>query len=127
MNETEYLLAVVAEESGEIGQRACKAIRFGLTEIQPGQQEDNQRRLEREIADLMGTARMLGLTIREEDILAKIEKVKKYMEYSEEVGTLEVEQSGICGASSGGGIGCDKRPGHRGLHANSLCSITWGS
>lgn len=88
MNETEYLLTVVAEESSEVGQRACKAIRFGLSEIQPGQQEDNKRRLEREVADLMGTARILGLEIREEDIIAKIEKLKKYMDYSRQLGTL---------------------------------------
>jgi hypothetical protein len=127
MNETEHLLTCVAEEGCEIGQRACKAIRFGLSEIQPGQQEDNKRRLEREIADLLGTARMLGLTIREEDIIAKIEKLKKYMGYSREIGTLEDQVTGICGASSGSGIGCDREPGHLGLHENSLCSITWGS
>ncbi len=100
MNETEYLLSCVAEEGCEIGQRACKALRFGLEEVQPGQNEDNRRRLERELADLIGTARLMGLTIREEDIAAKIEKLKKYMGYSREVGTLEkeskVEVSGRC-------------------------------
>lgn len=91
MNETEHLLTVVAEESSEVGQRACKAIRFGLAEIQPGQLEDNKRRLEREIADLLGAAKMLGLTIREDDVTAKIEKLKKFMGYSKELGTLETK------------------------------------
>ena len=89
MNATDHLLTILTEESAEVGQRSCKAIRFGMSEIQPGQQEDNQRRLEREIADLIGTARMLGLEIREEDIAAKIEKVKKYMQYARELGTLK--------------------------------------
>lgn len=89
MNETEHLLVILGEESSEIGQRTSKAIRFGLSEIEPGQPEDNKRRLEREVADLIGMARMLGLEIREEDIVAKIEKVGKYMAYARQLGTLD--------------------------------------
>lgn len=88
MNELEYLLMVVAEECGEVAQRASKAARFGLSEIQPGQPDDNKRRLERELADLVATAELLGLTIREEDKAAKIEKLKKFMAYSREKGLL---------------------------------------
>jgi NTP pyrophosphatase (non-canonical NTP hydrolase) len=89
MNETEYLLTTLSEECAEVAQRACKAIRFGLAEVQPGQQEDNTRRLERELADLIAVADLLGLRVREEDKVAKIEKLKKYMGYSREIGTLE--------------------------------------
>lgn len=89
MNKTEYLLTTLSEECAEVTQRACKAIRFGLAEVQPGQQENNARRIERELADLMAVADMLGLRISEDDKDAKIAKVKKYMEYSREIGTLE--------------------------------------
>lgn len=89
MNRTEYLLFTLSEECDEEGQRASKAARFGMAEIQPGQTEDNKRRLERELADIIGVARMLGLTIREEDVVAKMAKVEKYMGYSREIGTLQ--------------------------------------
>lgn len=89
MNETEYLLTTLSEECAEVAQRACKAIRFGLTEIQPGQEENNVRRMERELADLMAVADLLGLHVRDEDKAAKVEKLKKYMAYSREIGTLE--------------------------------------
>jgi DNA-directed RNA polymerase subunit M/transcription elongation factor TFIIS len=95
MNETEHLLTVLTEECAEVGQRACKALRFGLSEIQPGQPEDNKRRLERELADLMATAELLGLTVRGEDKAAKREKLKKYMDYSREIGTLEKKKRSI--------------------------------
>lgn len=89
MNEREHFLTVLSEECAEVAQRACKAIRFGLEEIQPGQEENNKRRLERELADLMATAELLDLNIRDTDKDAKKEKLKKYMKYSREIGTLE--------------------------------------
>lgn len=92
INEEQYLLTVVSEECAESAQRACKAIRFGLTEIQPGEKEDNKRRLERELGDLIGTAELLGLKIHDEDKAAKVEKLKKYMEYSREIGILKREE-----------------------------------
>lgn len=49
----------------------------------------NRRRLEIEIADFLGVVRMLGLNIREEDIIAKVKKVEKYMAYSRNCGTLD--------------------------------------
>lgn len=91
MNTTEHLLMIVAEECGEVAQRASKAARFGLGEIQPGQADSNLRRLERELADLMAVAEMLGLTIREEDKGAKREKLAKYMNYAREIGTLKAQ------------------------------------
>lgn len=96
MNETEYLLTTLSEECAEVSQRACKAVRFGLLEIQPGQMEDNTRRIERELADLMAVADLLGLRVRDEDKAAKIEKLKKYMAYSREIGTLSQKPVGVC-------------------------------
>lgn len=89
MNKQQYLLVVVAEECSEITYRACKSLRFGLSDIQPGQTEKNKRLLERELADLLATAELAGLTIREEDKAAKIRKLKKYMKYSREKGILK--------------------------------------
>lgn len=88
MNETEHLLTVLAEEGAEVSQVACKAIRFGLSDFKPGQGDDNRRMLERELADLMAVADLLGLKVRDEDKAAKVEKLKKYMGYSRELGTL---------------------------------------
>lgn len=89
MNETEHLLACLSEECGEATQEACKAIRFGLDDVKPGQADDNRRRLERELAQVMAVADLLGLHIREEDKQEKVEKLRKYMAYSRERGTLE--------------------------------------
>jgi hypothetical protein len=96
MKKTEYLLVVLAEEGAEVAQRASKAIRFGLLEVQPGQEETNVRRLERELADVMATAELLGLKVRDEDKAAKREKLKKYMGYSQQIGTLENQKVEHC-------------------------------
>lgn len=82
MNKTQYLLVCLGEEACESTQRATKALRFGMTEIQPGQPEHNRRRLEREAAEFVAVAEMLGLNIRESDKTAKKKKVLKYMRYS---------------------------------------------
>ena len=92
MNRTEHLLTILAEECGEVAQRACKALRFGLGDVQEGQDEDNRRRLEREAADVMTMFEMLGIKVRDEDKVAKRARVEKYLEYSRKVGTLKDEE-----------------------------------
>ena len=89
MNDTEHLLTVLAEECSETAQRATKAIRFGLTEVQPEQSEDNRRRLEREYSEIVAVAELLGLKVREEDKAVKRAKLVKYMDYARQIGTLE--------------------------------------
>lgn len=88
MNETEHLLTVLCEECAEVAQRACKAARFGLSEVEPGQNEDNTRRLERELAQLIAVSELLGFRVREQDKAEKREKLKKYMDYARKIGTL---------------------------------------
>jgi len=89
MNDIEHLLTVLAEEGCEVAERACKAMRFGMNEIEPGQPDDNRRRIQKELADVVATAELLGFTILEEDKAAKREKLKKFMEYARSLGTLE--------------------------------------
>lgn len=89
MNKTENLLTSVSEECAEAGQVACKALRFGLDHVWPEKNETNRRILEREIADILGAARELGLEIREEDVEAKRAKIRKYQAMSVELGTLK--------------------------------------
>ena len=89
MTKIEHLLSTLAEECAEVGQRASKALRFGLHEVQPGQSDNNVRRIEIELADVMATAELLGLVIREDEKAAKKIKLAKYLDYSRDLGTLE--------------------------------------
>ena len=52
MNTIEHLLTCLAEECDEVGQRVMKALRFGLDEIQPGQDFTNAERIVLELHDL---------------------------------------------------------------------------
>ncbi len=91
MNQTEHLLTILSEEAAEVTHRACKAARFGLTDIDPVRKETATRLLEQEMGDLMAVFEMLGLRIHEDDKDAKMAKVKKYMDYARKRGTLEAE------------------------------------
>lgn len=91
MNKIEHLLTCLTEECGEITQEACKAARFGLTDVKPGQPDDNKRRIEREAGQFLAVFELLGFKIHEEDKVEKREKLKKYMEYARQRGTLERE------------------------------------
>lgn len=98
MNRAEYLLAKVAEESGEISVAAMKCAVFGSDDVNvlkrdvPGY-PNNAELLAQEIDDLIGVREMLrreGLirAVSAERVAAKIAKVEKWMEYSREKGTL---------------------------------------
>jgi superfamily II helicase len=95
MNRTEHLLACLAEECTEVGQRALKAQRFGVSEIQPGQTLDNFERMFMEFTDLCAVMEMLQKEIgvrrlvRMPEVDAKKEKVEKYMLYAESQGALK--------------------------------------
>lgn len=91
MNKTEYLLTCVTEECGEATQGICKALRFGLDHVWPELNETNRRYIERELAQAIAVAEMLGLVIRDEDKAAKKEKLEKFMKLSMELGTLQKE------------------------------------
>jgi NTP pyrophosphatase (non-canonical NTP hydrolase) len=58
MTRTEHLLSITAEECAEVAQRVTKAMRFGLTEIQPGQPFTNADRIMAEFNDLQAMIEM---------------------------------------------------------------------
>ena len=96
MNRLEHLLTIVGEEGGEVAGRASKAMRFGLNEIQPGQELSNLQRLVGEINDLLAVAELLhdsGIDMSavgdRAQIAAKKAKVARFLEYSRLCGTLQ--------------------------------------
>lgn len=96
MNHDEHLLTCLAEECAEVAQRVSKALRFGLTEVQPGQPLNNAERIAEEIKDLLSVAAILerhGILAdflpMAGEIAAKEEKIERFMSISREQGVLE--------------------------------------
>lgn len=99
MDRLGHLLWIVGEEGGEVAQRASKAARFGMDEVQPGQNLTNYERIVQEYADETAAMKMLA----EEHgqpfpppnfkamVEAKIDKVEEFLIYSAECGTLDVK------------------------------------
>lgn len=86
MNEVDHLLACLAEESGEVAQMVGKCLRFGLANCHPKTGNlPNKEMLRREFNDLYAVAEMLGLSIDPVLVEAKKAKVKKYMQYVQEM------------------------------------------
>jgi NTP pyrophosphatase (non-canonical NTP hydrolase) len=96
VNRTEHLLTCLAEECAEVAQRVSKALRFGLAEVQPGQDENNAERIAGELNDLFAVANILmGEGVLPENrsldglvIAAKRAKIERFMEISREQGAL---------------------------------------
>jgi NTP pyrophosphatase (non-canonical NTP hydrolase) len=105
MNRAEHLLSIVAEEAVEVAQRATKALRFGMGEVQPGQPHNNWQRIEFEFHDLIAALEMAHgrpLTIKRDLIDKKKAKVEKFLVLSEELGTL-TSSAGNAGVRADGG------------------------
>jgi len=94
MNEREYALVVLIEELAEAQQRACKALRFGMDNIEPGKTETNAQALWREMGDMQGAAETVvevygsGGTNRE-NVDAKKARIQYFMRYSADLGCLQ--------------------------------------
>jgi NTP pyrophosphatase (non-canonical NTP hydrolase) len=94
MNRLEHLQTIAAEECNEIAQRISKALRFGLSEIQPGQPLTNAERITEEMADLAATMMMIeketGLSFgfTPEMLQAKMAKIERFLLLSRDCGTL---------------------------------------
>lgn len=99
MNRTEHLLSCLAEECCEVGQRVSKAMRFGLTEVQPGQPLTNAQRIAAEFHDVLAVVEMLedvGALERPQDVHAmdrKKAKVQAFMDYAEQMGAMTYNAS----------------------------------
>jgi NTP pyrophosphatase (non-canonical NTP hydrolase) len=96
LNKTEYLLTCLNEECTEIAQATCKALRFGLDDHYPGKESNNLQDIHKELCDLLGVVELIqeeGIFLYpacdRQSIQAKKEKVNKYMEYSQNRGTLD--------------------------------------
>lgn len=82
------VLEIIIEECAEIQQRATKALRFGLLEVQPGQPLPNTARMAREIGDLaeiVDVAVKAGIIDRREidaGIVNKRQQLAKFMQRS---------------------------------------------
>lgn len=96
MNVDEYILSRLSEECCEVGQRVSKALNFGMTEVQSGQDLNNDERIAEEMKDVISVAIILQrrgqLTSEfmptEEEIEAKLKRIKKYAKISVEQGCL---------------------------------------
>jgi hypothetical protein len=94
MNRKEHLLSILAEECAEVAQQCSKALRFGLGNVEPGQELTNGQRIACELNDLFAAVDMLidaqALSYLPDlaAIDAKKAKVEKFLLYSIECGTL---------------------------------------
>ena len=95
MNRTEHLLACLAEECAEVIQRATKAQRWGLGEIQPDQNRTNAERIVAELQDLHAIMEMLDdegviqMGIDRAAVETKKRKVEHFINYARELGILK--------------------------------------
>jgi NTP pyrophosphatase (non-canonical NTP hydrolase) len=87
---TEYeseLYTILVEECAEVQQRVTKAMRFGLDEVEPGQELDNVARLSEEVGDLLAVIEMCDAQkiIDIDRVTAqrpkKLAKLAKYMQH----------------------------------------------
>lgn len=91
LTEDQYLLICLMEECDEVSQRASKALRFGLDEVQPGQPLSNAERIDVELTDLVTIAdelRKRGILTKPLPCGIKRSRVQSYMDYSRGQGVL---------------------------------------
>lgn len=97
MNLEQYLLIKLIEEAAEIQQRATKMLRFGINEIQPGQEKENVERLFDELIDFTIVVDKLSrhpsfvLDVKDNfsDSRAKKEaRFEEYLNYSKKMGLV---------------------------------------
>lgn len=92
MNREEHLLSCLAEECAEVAHRVSKALRFGLSEVQPGQASDNARRIAAELGDLVAVGNILvnegSIPEPMVDTKSKLSKIERFMAISRHQGVL---------------------------------------
>ncbi len=96
----QYLLIKIAEEAGEVSQRALKAAQFGLMEKQSSELEDNTERLIDELCDMYFYIRklsdhseyvkeQLAISVCHDKELYRETKYNKFLTYSTSLGMVE--------------------------------------
>lgn len=96
----QYHLVKLSEEAAEVAQIALKAAHFGLSERHPERTENNAQRIYAELNDLLAMVHRLGevsngeffFDIGQPDHVAiskKLEKVQRYLAYSQSLGLVE--------------------------------------
>lgn len=94
MNHLQHYLTKLAEEGSEVAQIALKTQQFGPNEVMPGQPLDNFERCHLELDDLWAIVEELndrfcfGYTPNRERIEAKKAKVRKYLNFSINLGMV---------------------------------------
>ncbi len=102
MTREEHLLVILSEECCEVAHRASKALRFGLDEVQAGQDLTNAQRLTAEMADLLAVWSELrdesgedlpsaAAMLTDEFLQLKRVRLDKYFELSRKLGKLDKE------------------------------------
>jgi len=97
MNQLQFYLTKLAEESSEVAQIALKTQQFGPGEVMPGQSLNNFERCHLELNDLWAMVEELndkfdfGYVPNREQIETKKAKVRKYLGYSIHLGMVEGE------------------------------------
>lgn len=105
MTRADHFLWILAEECAEVAQRASKAARFSLDEIQPGQEYSNAERIMHEYADLVGTMNQMivdGTLKYPKDwdarVQAKGPRIEQFLKRSAEHGRLDTPlHRSMCG------------------------------
>jgi hypothetical protein len=95
MNRKQLLLIQLMEECDEVSQRASKALRFSLEEIQKGQELSNSQRILYEFNDLVAVMEKLqeegvfDVIYDGESIKLKKDKIEKFLNYSKQLNILK--------------------------------------
>jgi NTP pyrophosphatase (non-canonical NTP hydrolase) len=92
------LLDLLIEECAEVIQRVTKAKRFGLEEVQAGQELNNKERLRLEVRDVLEIVNMLhreGIDLYSSaaELTDKRRQVEYWLNYSKKVGALKKDKS----------------------------------
>ncbi len=98
MNYKEYLLVCAGEEAAEVAQAISKCLRFGTGNQQAMNHDFNNVHLVQEVAELLAVLQMLesegfidlSPVYTTTVLLAKKDRVRKYAQYSSDIGTLDM-------------------------------------